>query len=308
MQRKTWLLIVFCFLAFLELASWPAFQAGSPCLVGPPNQSETANNNRPKECPTFHAGIGAFFSQTDEFLERHDKSIIGAFTVVLAISTIGLWMATNRLWRAGEKQFAFLTASSVEQSQATERSIAAAETANELNQKNSATSRRPWVSIGNPEFVGPLIFRPIGASSTLTVKVRNVGQSPATNFGLLVRAMVLPAGGVLFSEFHEKFIDQTRRHGSIYSGQVVFPGEVGEPLSQDFSMLKRDIDAGILVRDSGPNALAVMLGIGAYYRASAASDSFLTCRFYLLPLVLGSDLPAQVMNGLVSQSTWDYAD
>lgn len=30
--------------------------------------------------------------------------MIAAFTVVLAISTIGLWVATKRLWEAGEVQ------------------------------------------------------------------------------------------------------------------------------------------------------------------------------------------------------------
>ena len=32
-------------------------------------------------------------------LHERDKEIVAAFTIILAFSTIGLWLATNRLWK-----------------------------------------------------------------------------------------------------------------------------------------------------------------------------------------------------------------
>ena len=49
------------------------------------------------------------FKRTIKVLEDHEKSVVGAFTIILAISTIGLWMATNRLWEAGENQLRHLS-------------------------------------------------------------------------------------------------------------------------------------------------------------------------------------------------------
>jgi hypothetical protein len=38
--------------------------------------------------------------------DDNDKAVVAAFTIVLALSTIGLWLATNKLWEAGERQLA----------------------------------------------------------------------------------------------------------------------------------------------------------------------------------------------------------
>ena len=40
------------------------------------------------------------------WLERHGEAVIAAFTIVLALSTIGLWRATRKLYEAGEQQIA----------------------------------------------------------------------------------------------------------------------------------------------------------------------------------------------------------
>jgi hypothetical protein len=61
--------------------------------------------------------------------------VIADFTVVLAFSTIGLWIVT---WRSG-----------VRQSRDMEGAIAAALAANEIGQKNMITDQRAWVTVGD---------------------------------------------------------------------------------------------------------------------------------------------------------------
>ena len=79
----------------------------SLCLIQPEHGEQATDHDGNKYCPAFHVGIIAALDAIDGFLERHDKSVVGGFTIVLAISTIGLWLATNKLWAAGEKQFSF---------------------------------------------------------------------------------------------------------------------------------------------------------------------------------------------------------
>src|SRR5215204_2082694 len=41
---------------------------------------------------------------TWEFIEKRDKAIVAFFTMLLSVSTILLWIATDKLYRAGERQ------------------------------------------------------------------------------------------------------------------------------------------------------------------------------------------------------------
>jgi hypothetical protein len=109
MQRGTWLLIALIYLAFAEFVSWAPVPDLSLCLLQAQDDPQSADQDAPKYCAAFHTGVQVFFEQTNHFLETHDKGVVGAFTIVLAISTIGLWMATNRLWEAGENQLRHLS-------------------------------------------------------------------------------------------------------------------------------------------------------------------------------------------------------
>jgi hypothetical protein len=60
-------------------------------------------------------------------VERHDKSIVALFTVILAVSTIGLWFAVVRLWDAGQRQLKLIRHIADEQSTNMKASISVAE-------------------------------------------------------------------------------------------------------------------------------------------------------------------------------------
>ncbi|WP_409188353.1 hypothetical protein [Bradyrhizobium sp. RDM4] len=123
----------------------------------------------------------------DGLLERHDKSVVGGFTIILAISTIGLWFATNSLYRAGEKQLEFLRESSVAQSRDMQASIEAAKVSAEAAMKAANTAeralfleQRPWLQW---KFPAALTAAKAGRHITVNVQsiVENTGKTPALN-------------------------------------------------------------------------------------------------------------------------------
>jgi hypothetical protein len=116
-KLRNGLFFVFCYFLFAEFLSWVTASWPGPCLIQRDHQ----------ECPTFIAGIILTTEMASDFIKHndHDKVIVAAFTAVLALSTIGLWLATvslqrttNNLWRAGERQIAV-----AQQAPSSERSI-----------------------------------------------------------------------------------------------------------------------------------------------------------------------------------------
>ncbi len=106
MRKRELALLVFIYLALAEVLSWHSVPDTSLCLIQPGHSEQSTDHNGYIYCPAFHTGIIAFLGALDGFLGRHDKSVVGGFTIVLAISTIGLWLATIGLYQAGERQLA----------------------------------------------------------------------------------------------------------------------------------------------------------------------------------------------------------
>jgi hypothetical protein len=107
------LFLAFCFFLLAEILSWETASWPGPCLVQEEHNQQAPNNNNHKDCPTFLSGLVVVGQIGADFIKHNDndKVIIGAFTIVLAVSTIGLWLATvslqrttNSLWEAGERQ------------------------------------------------------------------------------------------------------------------------------------------------------------------------------------------------------------
>lgn len=115
MLKRNWALIWLVYLAFAEVLSLVSVPDLSLCLIQPEHSQQSSNQIETKYCPAFHTGAALAFEKVDGWLERHDKSVIGVFTIVLAISTIGLWLATNKLWAAGERQLVHLDGASKHQ-------------------------------------------------------------------------------------------------------------------------------------------------------------------------------------------------
>ena len=124
--------IALVYLTLAEALSWAPVPDLALCLIQPEHGQQTADHDNKKYCPAFHTGAALVFDNVDTFLEHHDKSVVGGFTIVLAISTIGLWLATNKLWSAGERQIELLAKSSADQSRDMQASIAIAKRSAEI--------------------------------------------------------------------------------------------------------------------------------------------------------------------------------
>jgi hypothetical protein len=137
MLKRTWVLIALVYLAFAEFLSWMPVPDLALCLIQPEHSQQSSNHDDKKYCAAFHTGVIAFLDAIDGFLEHHDKSVVGGFTIVLAISTIGLWLATNKLWAAGERQFELLSESAASQSRDMKESTTVGRTAAEAALKSA---------------------------------------------------------------------------------------------------------------------------------------------------------------------------
>ena len=127
MRKREWALLLIVYLALTELLSLHPVPDLSLCLMQSESAEPPANDDDEKYCPAFHAGVVAALEAIDGMLESHDKSVVAGFTVILALSTIGLWLATRKLWEAGEKQLEFLRQSTLVQSKDMQASIAVAQ-------------------------------------------------------------------------------------------------------------------------------------------------------------------------------------
>jgi hypothetical protein len=106
--------LLLCYLFALEGLSW--FTASMPpCLISEAHEQQTADDDNQKECPTFFVGSAIAAGRLVSLLKSddNDKAVVAAFTIILAFSTIGLWLATHDLQKttrdlakAGERQIA----------------------------------------------------------------------------------------------------------------------------------------------------------------------------------------------------------
>jgi hypothetical protein len=211
MLKRNWALIALVYLTFAEILSLAPVPDLALCLIEPEHGQQATDHNEKKYCPAFHTGIVASLDAIDGFLERHDKSVIGAFTIVLAISTIGLWLATNRLWSAGERQLDLLADTSATQSRDMEKALIAA--------------NRAWIKI-QIGVGGPIEYNVNGANFTLIYMLENVGKSPALNIVFHPRLIDYATGGITGELLkHIQLRKEFSIPASFGYGYALFPGE-----------------------------------------------------------------------------------
>lgn len=104
------------FFLIIFVVSWESDTTAEVCSVDKHTQHKECSAHNVAMVPLFYSGA---------VLAERGEAVIALFTVILAISTIGLWKATNRLWLAGEKQMELIAANSSKQSRDMQASIAA---------------------------------------------------------------------------------------------------------------------------------------------------------------------------------------
>ena len=141
-------------------------------------QHKSAIEDAVKGPTQFFAAISAHKDCAGHFVEENGEGIIASFSIILAISTIGLWLAANRLWAAGEKQFALLSETAAAQSRDMQASIAASTAAVEIATQTFLAEHGTWLKV-YPTIVGPIRFTGGKIRMEITIQAENIGKNPA---------------------------------------------------------------------------------------------------------------------------------
>ncbi|HVZ27729.1 MAG TPA: hypothetical protein VG798_03655 [Rhizomicrobium sp.] len=141
------------------------------------------------------------------------------FTGILAASTIGLWLVTEKTLRHAKGE-------ADRQSRDMRDSIAAAEAANEIARTSFIESRRAWLDITETQLTAPTALTDDRLLIGMNIKVKNLGSTPALNAAV---GMDISFGGVSFKEVGDRLRERIRRRSTeLPLGHNVFPGETME--------------------------------------------------------------------------------
>jgi hypothetical protein len=171
---RVWFLV----LVALLFSAWIVAGSNSFQSCMQEEQRDSAKEDALKGATQFLAAISAHKDCTGHFVTENSQGIIAGFSMILAISVIGLWLATNRLWAAGEKQFALLSETASAQSRDMQASIAASTTAVEIATQAYLAEHGTWLRV-YPTIVGPIRFAGGKISMEITVEAENIGKNPA---------------------------------------------------------------------------------------------------------------------------------
>jgi hypothetical protein len=186
--------------AWLLIGSWQLSQSSHPSIEYRDAAAEQDGTNRqPKQER----------EKTDEAIARYTWWLM-IFTGILAFATIGLGVATVRLYLAGEKQIAV--------------SRIAAEAAKK-SADTSLASLRPWVSC-DAKIISDLTYRANGDPCvTIQFTSTNHGQLPAMGVRLQYWFHLLSPVHIHSISAQQKIADLLRGLPAIEHGVLLFRGE-----------------------------------------------------------------------------------
>lgn len=138
---------LFALLTVAAVSLIVAWQSG--VLSEPVEVCEIDKTTRVEHCAVHGTALAALI-RVGKFFERHGDAIVAAFAIVLAMSTILLWLATRRLQQsiaalheAGERQIAVARQSA----DAATRAAAAAEASAKAMTDTAQTQLRVYASV-----------------------------------------------------------------------------------------------------------------------------------------------------------------
>lgn len=148
-----------------------------------------------QKCYEAARNAGYKGEECKSFWEKVTSDPVAFFTLVLAVSTVGLWAATVFLYRAGERQFRHIRRSALIQSRDMQDSIAVAKRSAEASERTSRNQLRAFVF---SKAIQQAANHFTNADGALYVKewvfwaeIENVGATPATDVRVWAQYQVL---------------------------------------------------------------------------------------------------------------------
>jgi hypothetical protein len=217
---RVWFLV----LVALLFSAWIVAGSNSFQSCMQEEQHNSAKENALKGATQFFAAVSAQKDCTGHFVEENGQGIIASFTIILTISIISLWLATNRLWAAGEKQFALLSETAAAQSRDMQASITASTKALEIATQAYLAEHGTWLRVYST-IVGPIRFAGGKISMEISIETENIGKNPAIGVRLgcrMFRTLGYSIGGPETSAC----IEQTKGFATLGElGRDLLPGE-----------------------------------------------------------------------------------
>lgn len=133
-----------------------------------------SGQNSVEACSVFQGPIFRGFIWFANAFDEHGEAVIAAFTIILAISTIGLWRSTRKLWEAGEKQIAVAAFAA----NSSEQSARAAQRAAAIMGQTAERQLRAYVFL-DPDKVLEELRVAVGEEPSGMLRVKNFGLTPA---------------------------------------------------------------------------------------------------------------------------------
>jgi hypothetical protein len=145
--------------------------------------SDFSTDQQKKDCYQAAAKSGHGTDECKSFWERTRADPVALFTLVLALSTVGLWTATIGLYRAGERQLKFAKETTANQAaqisdqiKVARQSADAATKAADVGEKSLRAAERAYLGLERVDLDGFYIgYRPRIAS-----KIVNSGRTHGT--------------------------------------------------------------------------------------------------------------------------------
>lgn len=143
----------FLIFVVLALSAWIVFSSETfrGCVDSEKNQP--SQHHAVKGIPKPRSTLALYKFCNGEFMNKNGEAVTAFFTIVLAVSTIGLWFATNRLYEAGERQMELIDKNALQQASDNKQFIAAATdsanaaiSANQITVTNSEQQLRAYVT------------------------------------------------------------------------------------------------------------------------------------------------------------------
>src|SRR5262249_3067045 len=135
------------------------FALGIVALI--PGTYEICTETGQHESCTQHRVLAFALLRVTEALDKVGGVVTAFATVAIAIFTLTLKRATDKLWAAGERQ------------------ISAVEEANRISRESMIAGRRAWLSVDDVKLIHPTRFTEDGFILRVEAVIRNFGETPA---------------------------------------------------------------------------------------------------------------------------------
>lgn len=205
----------------------PAWQSGM--IQSQVEVCQTTQDGGPQHCSSYPLIPGVL-----AYVEAHNGLVTTFATIVIAIFTWRLYVATDKLWRAGEAQLGIFKESSLRQSadmvastEAARIAAVAAAEGNDLTRDIFIAENRPWLALGKFTIVQGIKITDSEVVLEVEIGLKNYGVAPATDILLITTVFAediafnqLPSLQEHWRQFSIKAPDNHRtKLNAIYAGQ-----------------------------------------------------------------------------------------